>query len=172
MFYKWKANTAKLVIRRLRPIIERTRIPVDPTVMSYMITQVLHVLEGWMTKDEKPARFEKECRMGLATILQAAIDFDSYIHEEWSWIFAIATPSGFENRYGFPFDERLMKSGSDYPLLQAEPVGIVLSPALVRIGSPSGDFNSEVQEILVPSWSCQRGSGPRHRSRTMLGMVE
>lgn len=151
MFYKWKASTAKLVIRRLKPIFERTRIPVDSDVMDYMVIQVLHVLGEWMSKNEKMSRHEEACRRDLAMILQAAIDFDSHIHEEWSRIFATAKPLGWERRYGFKFDDRSMTPGCDSSLANGELVGTVLSPALVRNGTPNGDYYSEVQEILVSS---------------------
>jgi hypothetical protein len=151
MFYKWKANTAKLVIRRLRPNMERTRIPVDPAVMDYMVTHVLHVLGEWMGRHEKVLKNEEACRNDLMAIIQAAIDFDSHIHEEWSRIFITAKPVAWEYRYGFPFKDGSMKPASDYILFPGELVGAVVSPALVRNGTSSGDFYHEVQEILVPS---------------------
>lgn len=151
MFYKWKASTAKLVIRRLRPTLERTRIPVDFAVMDYMLVQVLHVLGAWMSKNEKMSRQEDACRRDLAMILQAAIDFDSYVHEEWSRIFATAVPPGAECRYGFKFDDKSMIPGSDSSLTNGELVGTVLSPALIRIGTTNGDYYGKVREVLVSS---------------------
>jgi hypothetical protein len=147
MFYRWKASTAKLVIKRLRPTIERTRIPVDPDVMNYMVSQVFHVVGDWKSKEENLSR----CNSDLKAILQAAIDFDSHVHEEWSRIYATAKPFGWEHRYGFKFDDRAMAAGCDHTWVTGELVGTVLSPALVRSGTSNGDYYNEVQEILIPS---------------------
>jgi hypothetical protein len=116
-----------------------------------MVNQVLHALGEWMSKNEKMSRHEEACRNDLAMVLQAAIDFDSHIHEEWSRIFATAKPFGWERRYGFKFDDRSMIPGCDCTLLNGDLVGTVVSPALVRSGSPNGDDYSKVQEILVSS---------------------
>ncbi|CZR56000.1 uncharacterized protein PAC_05888 [Phialocephala subalpina] len=90
MFYKCKANTAELIIKRLKPPIARTRIHVDPAVMDYMVTQVWHVIGEWITKSEKSAGHEDACRKDLRVVLQAATDLNSYIHEEWSFILTSA----------------------------------------------------------------------------------
>ncbi|KAF8853225.1 hypothetical protein BDZ45DRAFT_677833 [Acephala macrosclerotiorum] len=152
MFYKWKATTAKLVIKRLKPnLIERARIPIDPIVMEYMVKQVWHVLGEWISKPEKNYRHDDSCRADLRNILQAAVDFDSHIHEEWSHIFASASPIGFAHRYGFPFSDASMKPRGQYVPGPGELVGTVVSPALIRNGTSTGDGYNEVQEILVPS---------------------
>jgi hypothetical protein len=115
--------------------------------MNYMVSQVLHVVGEWRSNEENLSR----CSNDLMTILQAVIDFDSHINEEWSRIFATAKPFGWEHRYGFKFDDRSMTTGCDYTMISGELVGTVVSPALVRNGTSNGDYFNEVQEILVPS---------------------
>jgi hypothetical protein len=119
--------------------------------MKYMVDQILHVLGEWMSRNERMSRHEEACRRDVAMILQAAIDFDSHIHEEWSRIFATAKPFGSEDRYGFKFDDRSMIPGYTRALVNGELVGIVVSPALIRSGTPDGDHYNEVQEVLVSS---------------------
>lgn len=175
MFYKWKASTAKLVIKRLKPnLIERTRIPIDPAVMEYMIKQVWHVLGEWTSNPEKNCRHDDPCSVNLKNILQAAVDFDSHIHEEWSHIFASASPVGFEYRYGFPFNDASMKPAGQYSLGPGELVGTVVSPALIRDGTSTGDSYNEVQEILVPSRVLPQGFSARTqkpRNTTTGGVI-
>jgi hypothetical protein len=144
MFYKWKSSTAKLFVNRLRPMTERSRVPVDPVVIGYLVDSLLHILRDWMTRDDRT------CRMDLARIFQAAIDFDSHVHEQWALIYAVARPVGYEARHGFPFDNTMMVPSKDIQVAAGQPVGIVVSPALVREGTANGDSYERTQ-VLVPS---------------------
>lgn len=146
MFYKWKATTAKIIIKRLKPTMTRTRIPIDLDVMKFLVDEVFHVLGVWKSPGQDAA-----CDNELKIILQAAIDFDSYVHEEWSNIFIAATPVGFDHPYGFKFNDHSMRPAGSRELESGEPVGTVISPALIRKGTSSGDQYNEVQEILVHS---------------------
>ncbi|KAG4440707.1 hypothetical protein IFR05_003801 [Cadophora sp. M221] len=81
MFYKWKASTSKLIINRLHPSNDRSRIAIDPKIHSWLVDHALDVLRPWMTSDN-----ERACIEDLEAIIQSAIDFDSHMNEQWSFI--------------------------------------------------------------------------------------
>ncbi|KAK0100416.1 hypothetical protein ONS96_007693 [Cadophora gregata f. sp. sojae] len=145
IFYKWKASTVKLIIGRLRHPNDQKKIPINPSTLTYLSSKVLDVLRPWMTADERT------CLQDLESIIQSAIDFDSHMNEQWSSMYTASTPVGFESRHGFPFDGTFMEAAKiDLKMSAREPVGIIISPALVRAGTQGGD-NYDNKWILVKS---------------------
>ncbi|KAH7360994.1 hypothetical protein BKA65DRAFT_494415 [Rhexocercosporidium sp. MPI-PUGE-AT-0058] len=156
MFYKWKASTAKLIISRLRPPNDRSRIAIDPKTHSWLVDRALDVLRPWMTSDNEHA-----CIEDLEAIIQLAIDFDSHMNEQWSFMYVGTKPLGFESRHGFPFDGEMMEPiRNEMQIFAGDPVGIIVSPALVRMGTANAD-NYHLQTILVRSKVIPQGFSAR-----------
>lgn len=155
MFYKWKAGTVKLIVSRLRHPNDEKRIPVNPSTLTYLSNKVLDVLGPWITTDERT------CKQDLESIIHSAIDFDSHMNEQWSCMYTASTPVGWDSRHGFPFDSTFMEAARiDLRISAREPVGIVISPALVRTGTQGGD-NYDKKWILVKSRVMPQGFSAR-----------
>lgn len=172
MFYKWKASTTKLLIGRLKPPADG-RVPVDQENFNYLVDRVLRVLGSWLTTDEV------SCRRDLESIFQSAIDFDSHMNEQFSSMYALSTPVDYTVRHSFPFDNTLMEATSkDIQMADSQPVGIVLSPALIRSGTANGDeyYNTWVlvkSRVLPQGFlsSSQRPKNSKTRMGTVMGSV-
>lgn len=136
-FYKWKASTSRLLISRIAPPLDRRRVQVDPDTIEYMCSRVLTVLKDWLVKTEN----EWTCREELQKILELAIDLDTYIHEQWCQIYPVSRSNGFKDRHGFHFDNYWMEEHSikNWQLAPNQLVGLLVSPALVRRGTATGD---------------------------------
>lgn len=106
------------------------------------IAILLQVIGPWLTSDER------KCREDLFYIFRSVVELDAYIHEQWARFFTVAIPKHEKTtkRHDFPFDGSLMVCASPhYHMQRPELVGLVLSPALVRAGTPNGDdYHSEV----------------------------
>ena len=115
--------------------LEQRRIPVDDKLIDDLVMRVRKVLDPYFNSDDIQG-----CETGLRAIFRAAIDLDSHMHEQWSLIYPLGTPIGENKRFGFPFDPTTMEpfTTSD-PLNHKDPVGMVISPALVRRGTSKGD---------------------------------
>ncbi|PVH82253.1 hypothetical protein DL98DRAFT_653313 [Cadophora sp. DSE1049] len=162
MFHKWKASTVKLIVGRLRHANDRKRIPVNPSTLMHLSSRVLDVLRPWMTDDERTYIQD------LESIIQSAIDFDSHMNEQWSFMYTASTPVGFESRHGFPFDSTFMEAAKiDLQISARESVGIVVSPALVRAGTQGGD-DYDNKWILIKSRVMPQGFSARSQ-RSKIG---
>jgi hypothetical protein len=115
--------------------LEQRRIPVDDKLIDDLVMRVRKVLDPYFNSDDI-----RGCETELRTIFRAAIDLDSHIHEQWSLIYPLGAPTGENIRFGFPFNPTTMEpfTTSD-PLNPKDPVGMVISPALVRRGTSKGD---------------------------------
>lgn len=114
-----------------------------------------------MLRIEPFAERKEACKKDLMEILQAAIDFDSYVHEQWSFIFVTAMPLDWDMRYGFVFHNQWMApSSDDRPLKNGDLVGMVTSPALLRDGTFNGE-NYKERKLIVPSRVLPQGFAAR-----------
>jgi hypothetical protein len=168
MFYKWKANTVKLLIARLKPP-DQGRVPVAPPIFEMLMDNVLRVLKPWLTTDER------SCRLDLKRILQLAIDFDSHMNEQWSMMYATSMPLEYSVRHGFPFDNTLMETTTkEIQMANSQPVGIVVAPALLRFGTANGDEYDQtwvlVRSRVLPQGFWSSTQRPKN-SKTRKGMI-
>ncbi len=142
-FCKWKASTAKLLISRLEDPSDKRRIPADPDCVDAMTQRILSVLKPLMT-----SRDESRCESQLTSILLSVIELDAYIHDRWSGVYPHAgDPTA---RHGFKYDSRFMEAvDKTVPLEDGDLVGLVVSPALMRLGNETGDgFKNEPVNLI------------------------
>lgn len=169
VFYKWKASTAELLLKRLKPSEEDSRVPVDPEILNFLVHRVLRVLEPWLTSDEE------SCGRSLYRILQSAIDFDSQMNEQFSLMYAAPTPYKITARHGFEFNSWVMEAASkDIQMADGEPVGIVVSPALIRSGTSNGDLYDKAWVLtksrVMPQRFASSSQRPKNSSKG-IGMI-
>jgi hypothetical protein len=166
MFHKWKASTAKLVIARLMPPGGEARIPIDPSLFKFLEDRVLKVLGPWCTSDEGT------CKRDLRRIFRSVIDLDSHMNEQFSMMYAASVPHASVlnehlGRHGFPFDSSKMEAiRKDIQMVDGQPVGIVVSPALVRSGTANGDDFYKicvlVKSKVMPQHFASSSLRPKH----------
>jgi hypothetical protein len=169
-FHKWKANTAELLLQRLKPSTENSRVPVNPEILNFLVNRVLRVLQPWLTRGD-----DGSCRRDLCGIFQSAIDFDSQMNEQFSLMYAAPTPYDNKARHGFAFDSWGMEPASkDIQMADHQPVGIVVSPALIRSGTALGDGYDTVcilaKSRVMPQRFASSSQRPKNSSKG-TGMI-
>jgi hypothetical protein len=120
---------------------------------------------------------EEPCGRDFKGILHSVIELDAYMHQQWAIFFSAANPTeamrlGYRimaplqlrgmRRRDFAFDSRTMAPARPQLQLQEfELVGLVVSPALMRMGTAEGRGFDQM-EVLVPARVLPQGFTSRN----------